>query len=202
MSGITVSDDFDRADGPLGSNWFTWNVNFVGHQPAIQSRKVFGWTDAPDNGGYWKACSFTNDQFSQIVVPGALASGTWLGVVVRVSADGGSLYNMIYFNNGGSYELRLYWKNAGSYNLLATFTLGAALSPGDLIRIVVIGPVLTGYVNGIQLVTASESTLNGGAPGFAFFNSTQGIDNWLGGYSADGGPAVLNAASISAPLRA
>ena len=194
VGGSSASDDFNRANGALGSNWTTWNLNFGAHQPFISSNKVFGYADAPDNGGYWNANAAPADQFSQAVVAGAISINTWLGVVVRSDATGANLYNMIYFNNGGGYELRLYRKSGGStYTQIgSTFSLPGALTAGDVIRIEVQGTTVTGLVNGVSKLSTTDSNISSGQPGIAFFAGSDALDNWQGG--ALGAGSVFTAA--------
>lgn len=47
---------------------------------------------------------------------------------------------------------------------------------GDILKIVVNGNTITGYINGVQKVTATDSTYTTGNPGIGFYYATDGSD--------------------------
>lgn len=60
---------------------------------------------------------------------------------------------------------------------------------GDVLKLTVIGNVLTVYKNGVQLMQAQDSTFTSGAPGIDFYNSADTVWNTQGFSSIYAGPA-------------
>jgi hypothetical protein len=173
-----AGDDFNRADGVLGSDWIrdaAW-----GSGSAIFGNEV----GSPlGNGGahYWAANSFGADQYSQATLTGVI--GDWVGVVVRgkgspqqgywaaVKADGVYLYALV---NGVFYQLVqgvTPWAT-GDVLRLAVQTIGSATAR------------LTIYRNENVLFTYddAEHFIESGQPGIGLHATTSvALDDWAGG---------------------
>ena len=81
-SGTSASDDFNRADGGLGSNWTAISDGAM----SIASQAVIG-TAGANTGDIRTAEMYTSDQFSQIAVTSTqLTGGQWIGPGVRLQA--------------------------------------------------------------------------------------------------------------------
>src|SRR5262249_26771187 len=112
------TDNFNRADGALGANWAAGNDT----AETIVSNQVVGTASLLRNAKRTSE-SYGNDHYSQIQIgTGGLASGDFIGPVVRLQADGFTSYAALYFNNpanGGSRVIPLYKRTAaGAYNLI------------------------------------------------------------------------------------
>lgn len=177
----TVTDDFNRADGGLGANWDSSTASDA--VPAISSNKCVGVGALSGSGR--TAESFGNDQYASFEVPGSVASGHWVGVVVRRTAvdHGASLYVGIYFNNGGTPVLQLYKRGPGGGSFVqlgSTFTLPGALSAGDVLKLSAVGTALDLSVNGVSKISLTDSTFSSGQPGVLFAGGGDAVDNWVG----------------------
>jgi hypothetical protein len=175
---VTASDNFNRANGAMGSNWTTWGSL----PPHIASNEVKGGGNAsPDAGGaYWSANTFGNDQYSEVQVLGAIISGNWQGPVVRADATGQNDYTVIYYN-GSTYVLALYKKISNAYTQIGSnYNLPGALNSGDVVRIEASGTTLTVKLNGTAVITQTDSAIAGGSPGLVFYGNDL-MDNWDAG---------------------
>jgi hypothetical protein len=171
----SASDNFARANGPLGPNWTDVSDGGL----AISSGAVIG-TAGQVTGDMWTANAFTSDQYSQVQVTSTqLSGGLWIGPAVRMQAGGQSAYVGIYNWNNGSPELMLFLRNAGSWAVLGSYSSGP-LAAGTRLRLVAVGNTIAFLEDGVQRIGVSDSTLTGGAPGIvAFGNAVAG--HWSGG---------------------
>ena len=90
----TVSDNFERADGGLGSNWTT--VSGTG-APQIVSNTLRVRTAGALSSAYWSASTFGSDQFAQANLPGSSGTQYGPGIAVRLSSSKG--YFLWYGNS-------------------------------------------------------------------------------------------------------
>ena len=82
---LTGSDNFDRANGALGSNWTGVSDGAL----AISAQAVAGTHASGISGDIWTAGSYGSNQYSQVGVTSAqLTGGQWIGPAVRLQ-DGG-----------------------------------------------------------------------------------------------------------------
>jgi Putative esterase len=174
-TGTSASDNFNRANGPLGANWTPFSVGGM----SIVSDQATG-TAGADSGDFWSAQSFTSDQFSQITVTSTPMSGDqWIAVGVRVQNGGQNGYFGLYYWNSGSPELMLFKRSSGSWTEL-TDVATAPLAAGAQLRLVAVGNTIAFQLNGVQQVGTSDGTFTGGAPGI-MANSNTAAGNWSGG---------------------
>jgi hypothetical protein len=179
----SFADNFNRADGALGSNWVT-----AGSGPdTIGSNQVVGGTTTSVAG--WAFPTSTDDQQAQATWRG----GAFAGVVVAAPLFSGTSVQ----NSGTWYALRQGGTPSGAFQLVqkdlgaSTFTTLAStatsLTSGDVIRLTYIDGVLTGYVNGVATLTATPAVPIFGQRyvGFAHNLGTQTgvavLDDWSGG---------------------
>lgn len=174
----TVTDDFNRADGALGSNWDSSTATDA--QPAIASNKCVGVGALSGSGR--TAETFDNDHSSAFAVPGSLASGHWVGVSVRRTNHGSECYLGIYFFSDPSYVLQLYKRVGGSFTQLgSTFGLGTSpLAAGTILKLGVVGTTLDLSLDGVSKINLTDSTFgSGGHPGILFAGGSDPVDNWI-----------------------
>jgi hypothetical protein len=175
-----VTDDFNRADGPLGANWtkpLASQNNLV-----IVNNEVGVDVEDSHNYAFWSADSFGENQYSQVKL---VNIGDWNGVIVRAKADVDEFYLGIC-RGGNGYDI--YVRTPSGYADLAHgFT--ETWSPGDIIRLEASGsgPVdLTLLRNDTPVLTYTDSTYNitGGSPGIGIYSpsgSNLRVDDWEGG---------------------
>jgi hypothetical protein len=118
--------------------------------------------------------TFSVNQFASVII-NTLGPG-YLGVGVRESNS----TNSGYLLNADSAGIGLIKLVAGTPTSLATS--GAAVHAGDSLRLTVDSTTLTGYLNGVVVVTATDSTFSSGYPGLAAADTAGGgVTNFLGG---------------------
>ena len=172
----SASDNFARADGPLGPNWTDVSDGGL----AISNDVVIG-TAGQVTGDIWTENTFTSDQFSQVQVTSTqLSGGLWIGPAVRMQAGGQSAYAGIYNWNNGSPQLMLFKRVSGNWGQIGAAYNSGPLAAGTQLELRAVGNTIAFLENGVQRIAVSDSTLTGGAPGImAFGNATAG--NWSGG---------------------
>ena len=172
---VTASDDFNRADGPLGSNWTAMSDGAM----TISSQVVAGGSSG-QSGDTRTAETYTSDQYSQVQVTSTqLTGGQWIGPAVR-SQSNGNLYVGIYFWNGGSPQLRLYSRTWGSWTQLGSSYPTSGLAAGATLGLTATGSTISFLLNGSPVITVTDTSLTGGAPGIMAYGTAR-ADNWVGG---------------------
>lgn len=191
---LVASDNFNRAGPGLGSNWTQQNLidgditiysstraNGANAQPG-QNRMAAAWTGAG---------SFTNDQYSAIIIGGLSFLSNQYGIGTSVRSNGltntaRSYYEVVvYADSGGpNYQTDVNKMVAGTYtNLVSTTT--PTWANGDELSIEVVGTTITVKKNGTALggsYTLTDSSLSTGTPGITGTGgNTVYADNWEGG---------------------
>ncbi len=70
---------------------------------------------------------------------------------------------------GGTYVQIVRWNGPlGKFSYITT-TKGPGLSDGDVVKAIIIGKVITAYINGVQVLQGTDSTYSNGSPGVGFF---------------------------------
>ena len=190
QTGGSVSDDnFNRANGSLGAQWTDMSVGGL----AISNDAVVGTQAAGNSGDIYTGEAFGSDQFSQIEVTSTqLSGGQWVGPAVRAQNGGQSLYLGIYWWNNGSPELMLFKLINGNWSQLGSSHSTGPLAAGTQLNLTVTGSALSFSENGVVEITATDTSLTGGAPGIMAYG-TPTADNWVGG---DGTDSVAGTYSI------
>jgi hypothetical protein len=177
----TASDDFNRANGALGSSWTAMTDGAM----TISSQVVAG-GNSGQSGDTRTAEAYTSNQYSQVQVTSTqLTGGQWIGPAVRSQNSGQNLYLGIYFWNSGSPQLRLYKRTSGSFTQLGASFPTSALATGATLKLTATGTTISFLLNGTPVITATDTTLTGGAPGIMAFGTAK-ADNWAGGNIAGG----------------
>ena len=181
-SGTSASDDFNRADGGLGSNWTAISDGSM----SIASQQVIG-TAGANTGDIRTGETYPSDQFSQIQVTStALSGGQWVAAAVRLQNSGKNGYAGLYYWNFGSPELMLFKRSNGAWTQLGATYNSGTLAAGTQLRLVATGSTISFLQNGVQRISVTDTSFTGGAPGIiAYGNST--ADNWSGGSASAGG---------------
>ena len=173
----TVSDNFTRANGSLGANWTNMSVGGL----TISNDAVVGTQASGNSGDIYTGAAFGSDQFSQIELTSTqLSGGQWVGPAVRAQSGGQDLYTGIYNWNGGYPELMLFKLINGGWTELGSAYPTAALPAGTLLNLSVTGSTLTFSQNGAVEITATDTSLTGGAPAIMAYG-TPTAGNWAGG---------------------
>ena len=174
---IAVYDGFTGGDGSLGSNW-TPITTSVGLK--VSSGVVENSVGGGVNGGdYWSGRNFTPDQFSQMTLSTVPTSGDWMGPAVRCNSDGSSTYVVIV--NPAANALALYKRIGSSFSGALVGYGVSTFHTGDIIKLSVIGSVLTASYNGVDVITYTDTSITSGQPGIMVFGNSAQADNWSGG---------------------
>ena len=174
-SATTVSDNFDRADGGLGSNWTTVSGTAA---PKIVSNNLRAGTASAVNSAYWSASTFGSDQFAQASLPNSSGTQYGPGIAVRLSSTKG--YFLWYGNSSNTVSLWRMDNSSGWTQLKQSGPLTVSAS-SDVWMIRAVGSTISGYQNGKLVVQATDTKITSGSPGVWLYYSSNQIDNWSGG---------------------
>ena len=177
-----VTDNFDRADGGLGSNW-AFPITATESQLSIIGGQVGQTTDNTHAYAFWND-QFTDNQWSQIVLQNI---GTFSGVILRADADMDRFYLVIIFAG----NVRIYARWDGGYSLLAQDTV-VTWTANDFLKAEIIGsahPItVTASRNGSPILSWTSSSIaqvrTGGSPGLVIYKNTGEnlrLDNFTAG---------------------
>lgn len=179
-----ATDNFNRADGGLGTNW-TDQFTGGGLTTRIISNQANEGSSSSDGAlAFWNASAFANDQYAELAISGIEPSGGYVGPTVRCSGTNGSLacYIGMALTSG---RARIYKATAG-FSFPGTLVVdlgtisGAAWVDGDVVRIEAQGTTLRMYRNGVQIGTdTTDASLASGSAGL-FVHGPQ-ADDWAGG---------------------
>ena len=174
-SATTVSDNFDRADGGLGSNWTTVSGTAA---PKIVSNNLRAGTASAVNSAYWSASTFGSDQFAQASLPNSSGTQYGPGIAVRLSSTKG--YFLWYGNSSNTVSLWRMDSSSGWSQLKQSGPLTVSPS-SDVWMIQAVGSTISGYQNGKLVVQATDTKITSGSPGVWLYYPSDQIDNWSGG---------------------
>ena len=179
----SASDNFARANGSLGASWTAMTAGGL----AISNDAVIGTQASGNSGDIYTGQAFGSDQFSQIQVTSTqISGGQWIGPAVRAQNGGQSLYVGIYYWNYGTPQLELFKLVNGAWTQLGSSYSSGALPAGTSLSLAVTGSTLSFSENGVVEVTATDTSLTGGAPAImAYGTPTAGA--WAGGNATTGG---------------
>ncbi len=173
----TASDGFNRANGSLGPNWTDISDGGL----AITSGAAAGTAGSGVSGDIRTAESYSSNQYSQVAVTSAQLTGSqWIGPMVRARNGGQDAYLGIYYWNNGSPDLMLFKRSGGTWTQLGSTYNSGPLSAGTQLRLQAVGSTISLLLNGVQRISATDTSLSGGAPGIMAYGTGQ-ADNWSGG---------------------
>ncbi len=210
---IVASDDFNRPDGPIGTNWsspIASQGTFYVTNDTVTSVPVNEHTLA-----YWSSNSFSPDQYSQARVS---SIGPFTGVILRADNDydpvwtnppSGSQFYMGFVFAPNDYRI-YHWINNTYYPEF--YGTQETWETNDIIKMTVSGsvePLVTMYRNGnpvlMWLVNEAGDVKTNGNPGLCMYspNYPLTIDDWEGGNlnpdtNAPTVPVNLTATAVSA----
>jgi hypothetical protein len=146
---LPATDNFNRADGPLGTNW----ASSVLDDLEILSNEV---RDALEEGSqYWSADTPNDAQYAQARISGLGTGADYGGATVRHSATD----FVVISAEITEARFSVYWYNGGAYTLIGSaYSTAPALN--DVMKITANGSAFEGFVNGVSRISGS----NGSAP--------------------------------------
>lgn len=167
---VSVSDNFNRANGSLGANWTQAPADgFSVWNNALSTANA----SYPEL-AYWSANTFSANQYGQMTVPSITGNWVAVGVAVRVSA--GNCYAASWHDTN---VLDLHKVVSGTDTTIGTTSTVAA---GDTIRIEVSGTSISVKKNGTVVIgPLTDSSLASGSAGVYGNGSGAQGDNWAGG---------------------
>jgi hypothetical protein len=125
------------------------------------------------SGNSWEINSDTITDGS-ISADAKLQSGHAVGVALRTSSDGTQGYALIIDRVDGAIKLARY-----PYVELVSLPINVNFARTYNLRVDAVGPNFTGYLNGVQVFTATDSTYSGGHYGLFAYDSNGAFDNLL-----------------------
>ncbi len=174
-SNVSATDDFNRADGSLGPNWTAMSDGAM----VISSDTVVG-GNSGNTGDIRTAEIYGSDQYSQIQVTTAPTGGQWIAVAVRAQNSGQNTYLGLYYGNNGTPVLEMFKRVGGAWSQLGPTYPSGVIAAGTQLSLSAVGSNITLSENGSAVITASDTTLTGGAPAIMAYGTTS-ADNWAGG---------------------
>jgi len=175
-----ILDNFDRADGYLGSNWTLPPVGGYTY-PSISSNQVISSGLGDTSFEYWNAQTFTDSE-AYVDIPTLPTSGL-VGVVWRL-ADGNNWYDAQYNPaSGGSVQV---YKDVGGVETQIGANISGAFSPGDSLGASMVGSNIYVFrkTGGVwsQIGAFTDTALTSGYIGtFIDHDATAVLDNFGGG---------------------
>lgn len=184
-------DSFTRANaGTLGANWTANSGTTTTAALGITSNAAQPQTTGGRGAAFWSATGssvFANNQYSECTANcSATSTNNHLcGPTVRASA-GDNYYLFTWNQNNNATNIQIASVVGGVFTNLIN-TTSDLLTSGAVMRLEIVGFVLTGYINGAQVlqVTDAGNSLASGAPGVTAFmaaaSPTSNVTNWEGG---------------------
>jgi hypothetical protein len=180
-----ASDNFQRANGSLGSNWTPISTTGVFAAGQIISHEAT--TNTQNNAdSFWNALTWANDQWSMITA-GITSATSDIGANARMNTSGVVTEYRTQWGGGALGTSQSWLIRSVVAGTATTILTGTALtvSLGDTLMVVPNGTTLLFYYNGICLGAVVDSTVTSGAAGMELFSVTNpanvGISAWSGG---------------------
>jgi hypothetical protein len=190
-----ASDNFNRANqNPMAGNWSSL-PGLSGLRIVSSSSRAI--TTNTDNGSYWNADTFSDNQYSQITLSYTPTGSHWAGLLVRVVPEA-TRYSGYSIQVDGSVVYFYRINSTGGYSNLLTQWSDSFVS-GDVLKMSIhnSGPsqVIRVWKNGVQIGSdlADSTYQSGGGPGIMVWESSSGMimDDWVGGNVAGGENAYM-----------
>jgi len=161
---MTLRDNFNRANGALGSNW---SSSGGAAAYTIVSNAAASSNVQEEEAVWWNATTFAANHFAEVTIT-TVSSNAFIGPAVRVSS-GGNYYGF-YGDNASRYLISVV---GGTWTQLAT--LGTGFANGDVVRLEVEGTTLRAYINSVLWTSLTDSSLSSGSAGLtSWANNTDG----------------------------
>ncbi len=178
---MTLRDNFNRANGALGSNWSSSGgaaaYTIVSNTAASSNAEV-------EEAVWWNATTFAADHFAEVTIT-TVSANAFIGPAVRISS-GGNYYGF-YGDNSARYLIRVV---GGTWTSLAT--TGTGFANGNVVRLEVEGTTLRAYINGVLWTSTTDSNLSSGSAGItSWANNADGrLDDFTAADLGGGGAAT------------
>lgn len=197
---MSVSDNFNRANGSFGSNWTDTTLNSTA--PQVFSNEAWNNVSSQFAMIFWAAAvnTFNATQSSQIKIT---TSTTYVGPAVRCAGSAGSTNGYVYFSHGSLQKCV-----SGAFTAIASPSAGVVNGTLKL-SVTWNGSTntLTPNKDGVDGSTTTDSSVSGATPGAAgigWYSNGAGADDFLGtgeiaagGNSSSVSPSVSPSASVS-----
>ncbi len=180
------SDDFNRADGGLGTNW----VSLSGaNAPQIVSQQIVGGTNAVTGIRYVTPTN-TDDQYAQVTYRGGVLDGPAVAMPAFLTSDTAAATGTWYAfrqASGGGATTAIVQKDVGAGTFTVLASAAGSMTSGDVMRLQYVGGVLTAYVNGVQRITYTPVSPISDQRFVGFINNAIAnsgvaiLDDWWGG---------------------
>lgn len=181
-----VSDDFATLD-----NWTQRSDEFNTGTIEIAGGKIQVAAGNTEAAMYYSAGgAFANDQRASVII--AQASNTYSGggPCCRMQVGSFSCYMVYVAYDNGANNLILQRYDSGSGTTLDSVTL--AVDPTDKVDVEAIGTAIKGYVNDVEVLSATDATYASGYIGIEMYDAGTGnkfqIESFSGGPLAGSGP--------------
>jgi hypothetical protein len=189
---LVASDNFNRANGAIGSNWqYTRLTTWQATPPSIKTNVVVGLAGGANfQTARWVGTgTFTADQYAKGTINGLTYQSNYyrVGVTVRDSGDidaAADCYFVQVFADGPGPN---YTTQVGKIVNGTITTLDSTSRPwtnGDTVELEAEGSTLRAFRNGTQFYTTTDSSIANGKPGITVAGDNAllfSIDNWEGG---------------------
>lgn len=184
---LPASDNFNRSNGALGSDWTGTSGSLV-----INSNSVASNSSGAETAAGWNADAFANNQYSQVKIT-ATTTGGAVGPAVRVSLSGNVNYYG-YYGSSSENSSGVFKVVNGSWFDLSGAISGAGFAVNDVVRLEVEGTALRAYKNSTLVWSGTDSDISSGAAGICGYSNVSGmrLDDWTGG-DLGGSGATVNA---------
>jgi hypothetical protein len=202
---FAAADDFNRADGAVGSNWTTTPSSDP--LQIVSNQVVGGASSSTGEGGIWNAHTFGNDHYSKVFnVNGFEISDDRALVDLRLRDDGAGNFYAVRVDRVGAttdFTLQIYKFVSSTPTLLASDTSSVPIDDGHDWEGRVVGDLITLLMDGVVVLSHNDSTFASGAAsplGFSVYTFDAmilSIDSWEGG-NVGGSSPVLKIMQMSA----
>ena len=187
-----ANDDFNRANGGLGTNWTTPS----GFQTLNISSNAVQATGAGHNVAYYNAVAWPADHYSEVTVTANASASDYVGLAVRMNSAGDGYVFAACGPAAGACTAVLN-KMAGGGFAANLGTASVTTHVGDVFRFKAIGTTLSVTQNGAPILSVTDASYASGNAGIDVFNSSgtfanARVDSWAGGNQNGGGSSVTS----------
>lgn len=168
-----ATDDFERADGGLGSNW----TQLYAAEAAIASGIAKGDSGNVSVGAYYTGRSWTNDQVSKGILAGGISGGSeFASVIVRHTGTGATANGYKASVNNSTWYITRDDSGVGTDIASGSRTFNI----GDEIECRAAGTTISFWHNGTFIHAVDDATYSSGDPGFEIYRPWVGFASWTG----------------------
>lgn len=170
---ILASDSGAGSDAnPIGGNWTTVS-GYNGLRRV--SNSIRGTTAGGANVARNTAATWPADHYSKVAI-GTLQAGEDGGAAARISSSAQTLY---FFDRNGA-NVELYKDVSDVYTQLGS-SVADTHSAGDVHECRAVGTTISGWKNGVQKISVTDSSISSGNAGIFWWGNTVPLTNWEGG---------------------